>query len=558
MPVPVNPALRPLPPSDKASILRTALMTATAQTLPAAHSAAEMAQPATAPQVSMRRVVAFVVMVFGMFMAILDIQIVSASLSEIQAGISASADEIPWVQTSYLIAEVIMIPLSGYLSRALSTRYLFVISAAGFTLMSIMCSTATSVQEMILWRACQGFIGGGMIPTVFASAFSIFPREKQSAVSPVIGLVATLAPTIGPTVGGYLTDLFSWHWLFLINVVPGIVVTTVSWFLIDFDKPNFKLLEDFDWLGFLTMAGFLGTMEYVLEEGPTDNWFDSEAITVGAAVAATCGVLFFWRVLSARNPVVDLSAFKDRNFWTGSLFSFVLGVGLYGLTYLYPVYLARVRGYSALQIGETLFLTGVCMFVMAPISGQLMRRGVDTRLMMALGFLGFAAGTYQASLITKDWDFNELLIPQILRGISLMLIMIPVTNTALGTTPPQKLKNASGLFNLTRNLGGAVGLALINTLLNKRLDLHLARLHEQVSWGRAAAEETLAKLTAQAAYLGSNAQLAGTKKLAQLVRTQATVMSIADVLFALTLLFVAIAALIPLMKRPKPMGSGGE
>jgi DHA2 family multidrug resistance protein len=535
-------------------------MAATAQiNLPPRSAQADAsAQAPAAPQVSARRVLAFVVMVFGMFMAILDIQIVSASLSEIQAGISASADEIPWVQTSYLIAEVIMIPLSGFLSRALSTRYLFVISAAGFTVMSIMCSTATSIQEMILWRACQGFIGGGMIPTVFASAYSIFPREKQSTITPVIGLVATLAPTIGPTVGGYLTDLFSWHWLFLVNVIPGIVVTVVSWFLIDFDKPNFKLLDEFDWFGFLTMAGLLGTLEYVLEEGPTDNWFDSDAITAGAAIASVSGILFFWRALTAKAPVVDLSAFKDRNFWTGSLFSFVLGVGLYGLTYLYPVYLARVRGYSALQIGETLFLTGICMFVMAPISGQLLKRGADPRLLLAIGFTGFAIGTYQASLITKDWDFDELLIPQILRGLSLMLIMIPVTNTALGTTPPQKLKNASGLFNLTRNLGGAVGLALINTVLNKRLDLHLARLHEQVAWGRTAAEETLAKLTAQMAYLGSNAQFAGTKKLAQIVRTQATVMALADVFYALTILFLLVALLTPLMRRPKMMAGGGH
>src|SRR3954468_20168486 len=177
------------------------------------------------PPLDKRRLVTFVFMVFGMFMAILDIQIVSASLSEIQAGLSASADEISWVQTAYLIAEVIMIPLSGTLSRVLSTRWMFVISAGGFTLMSFMCATSSTIGEMILWRALQGFIGGGMIPTVFASAYSIFPPEKRPVVSPIIGLVATLAPTIGPTVGGYLTDLFSWHWLFLVNIVPGVFVT---------------------------------------------------------------------------------------------------------------------------------------------------------------------------------------------------------------------------------------------------------------------------------------------------------------------------------------------
>src|SRR3954449_867718 len=188
-----------------------------------------------------RRIVAFIAMVFGMFMSILDIQVVSASLAEIQAGLSASADEITWVQTSYLIAEVIMIPLSGFLSRVLSTRWMFVISATGFTLMSLMCALSSSIGEMILWRALQGFIGGGMIPTVFASAFTIFPPEKRSVVSPIIGLVATLAPTIGPTVGGYLTDLFSWHWLFLVNIVPGVFVTVSTYLLVDFDEADLSL-----------------------------------------------------------------------------------------------------------------------------------------------------------------------------------------------------------------------------------------------------------------------------------------------------------------------------
>ncbi len=516
------------------------------------------AQPAgTAEQpVTARRLTAFLVMVVGMFMAILDIQIVSASLSEIQAGISASADEIPWVQTSYLIAEVIMIPLSGYLSRALSTRTLFVISAAGFTLMSIMCSTATSINEMIVWRALQGFIGGGMIPTVFASAFTIFPRSKQAVITPLIGLVATLAPTIGPTVGGYLTDIFSWHWLFLINVVPGIIVTVVTWFLVDFDEPDYSLLRQFDWPGFLAMAGFLGTLEYVLEEGPIDNWFDSNAIAIATVVCVVSCAAFFSRVLTAKSPVVNLWAFTNRNFSTGALFSFVMGIGLYGLTYLYPVYLARVRGYSALQIGETMFVTGLCMFFMGPISGRLMRK-IDPRYMIAVGFIGFAVGTYQASLITKDWDFNELLIPQILRGVCLMLIMIPITNMALGTLAPQKIKDASGLFNLTRNLGGAVGLAIINTLLNKRLDLHLARLHEQVAWGSNAAEETLARLTQQMARFGSDASLAATKQLALMVRKEAVVMSIADVFLALTVLFVLIAFMVPVMHRPNFSAGGG-
>ena len=235
--------------------------------------------------------------------------------------------------------------------------------------MSFMCAQATTIDEMIVWRALQGFIGGGMIPTVFASAFTIFPRSKQPLIAPIIGLVATLAPTIGPTVGGYLTDWFSWHWLFLVNLVPGIIVTAAAWLLIDFDEPDWSLLTHFDYFGLLTMAGFLGALEYALEEGPSKDWFESEPVTIAIVVSAVSAVLFFWRVFTARQPIVDLTAFRDRNFWTGTMFGFVLGIGLYGLTYIYPVYLAVVRGYSSLMIGKTMFVTGVCMFLTAPLAG---------------------------------------------------------------------------------------------------------------------------------------------------------------------------------------------
>jgi MFS transporter, DHA2 family, multidrug resistance protein len=511
------------------------------------------AQPAAFDK---RRLFAFICMVFGMFMAILDIQIVSASLAEIQAGLSASADEISWVQTSYLIAEVIMIPLSGTLSRVLSTRWMFVISAAGFTLMSLMCALSSSIGEMILWRALQGFIGGGMIPTVFASAFTIFPPEKRSVVSPIIGLVATLAPTIGPTVGGYLTDLFSWHWLFLVNIVPGVFVTVSTYLLVDFDEADLSLIDTFDWWGLAFMAGFLGCLEYVLEEGPTNDWFADEAVLICAVICAISAVAFFRRAFAARHPIVELRAFGDRNFAAGCAFSFIMGIGLYGLTYLYPLYLGRVRGYSALQIGETMSVTGVCMFLMAPVAGRLSTK-LDPRVMMAAGFVGFAAGTWWFTGVTKDWDFWELLVPQILRGASLMLCMVPINNIALGTLPPERMKNASGLFNLTRNLGGAVGLALINTLLNDRWDLHLARLHESVQWGRSAAVETLSNLTLRFGTLGSDAGQAALKTLANMVRREALVMSFADVFLILTALFLAMACATPFIKKPREGAGGG-
>ena len=512
------------------------------------------ASAAAADRIDPRRLVAFLAMVFGMFMAILDIQIVSASLTEIQAGLAASANEITWVQTAYLIAEVVMIPLSGFLSRALGTRILFAISAGGFTAASLMCGLSTSIEEMIVWRAIQGFIGGGMIPTVFASAYLIFPRSRMGLVAPLIGLVATLAPTIGPTVGGYLTDALSWHWLFFINVVPGIAVTIAALTLIDFDQPDWSLFDTFDWFGLLAMAAFLGGLEYVLEEGPRNDWFGDDTVLMLAWVAGISAIAFFVRVLTARNPIVDLTAYSNRNFAIGSLFSFVLGIGLYGLTYLYPVYLAQIRGYNALMIGETMFVSGLAMFATAPIAGRLMPY-VDKRFMLMTGFLFFAVGTWQMTWITSDWDFNELLWPQIFRGVGLMLSIIPINDISLGTLPPERVKNASGLFNLMRNLGGAVGLAGLTTVLNDRTDLHLARLHEAVTWSRPATVETMNALKEKFASFGSDAQAMALKQLYGMAHRQGVILAFSDVFFLLTFLFAGLALLAVLVKKPAVAGA---
>ncbi len=522
---------------------------ATAATLSEGRPVPEIALSRTDDSIDPRRLIAFLSMVFGMFMAILDIQIVSASLTEIQAGLAASSNEITWVQTAYLIAEVIMIPLSGFLSRALGTRILFAVSAGGFAAASLMCGLSSSINEMIVWRAIQGFIGGGMIPTVFASAYIIFPRSRMNLINPLIGLIATLAPTIGPTVGGYLTDTLSWHWLFFINVIPGIAVSVAALTLIDFDKPDFKLLDRFDWWGLLFMAGFLGGLQYVLEEGPRYDWFGDQSVLLFAWLSGLSAIAFFARVLLAKEPIVDLKAYLDRNFALGSLFSFTLGIGLYGLTYIYPLYLAEIRGYDARMIGETVFVSGLAMFLTAPFAGRLVNK-VDPRFMLAAGFLSFAIGAWWMTYITSDWDFWELMWPQIFRGVGLMMAIIPINNVALGTLPPDRLKNASGLYNLMRNLGGAVGLAGLTTILNIRTDVHLERLHEAITFARRPAVETLDLLTQRFQSFGSDAHDMALKALMQLVHVQGVVMAFADLFLLLAILFVVLAGLAIVVKKP--------
>jgi DHA2 family multidrug resistance protein len=509
-------------------------------------------QPISGPiTLSWREWVGFMSMVVGMFMAILDIQIVSASIAEIQAGLSASADEVSRVQTSYLIAEIVMIPLSGWLSRLLSTRVLFTMSAVGFTIFSALCASATDINTMVVFRALQGFIGGAMIPTVFATSFLLFPGARRAQISVLIGLTATLAPTIGPTLGGWLTQQLSWHWLFLINVPVGALVAFNVWTFLDIDKPNFALRRSFDAFGLLLMAAFLGSLEYVLEEGNKNDWLQDDTVAMFTAIAAMSGVLFLWRMLSRADPLVDLKAFRNPNFAFGCLFSLIVGTGLYGSVYVIPLFLGRVRGFDSLEIGQTMFVTGLTMFMAAPIAGKLAAK-MDMRVMLAGGLLGFGVSLAWLGHFTNQSSFWEMLWPQALRGGAMMFIMLPVNQLALGTLPPAQLKNASGLYNLMRNLGGAVGLALINTIASTRLAVHSLHLREQVTWARLGAMNTLNNMQqALTQHMEGQAHLAALKRLSLMVTREALTLTYNDVLLLMSLSFFIAIPLTLLLKKPQ-------
>ncbi len=433
------------------------------------------------PPLSNKQKLAFFAMVVGMFMAILDIQIVASSLSVIAAGLAASTDELSWVQTSYLIAEVIIIPMTGFLARLLSIRIAYFVAALGFTVMSVMCSLAWNIESMILFRALQGFFGGAMIPTVFSTVFIIFPIEKRSIVTIIIGLVVTIAPTLGPTLGGYVTEIFSWHFMFLLNVLPGIFVCTAVYLYADFDKPNLNLLNNFDFLGIFLLATSLGSLEYVLEEGNKNGWMEDTLLLSLTVYVVIAFIVLIIHELTCKNPLLDLSAFKDRNFTLGCAYSFTIGIGLYGAVYILPLFLFSVTGYSTIQIGVTMMVTGVFQFLSAPIAGKMLGKGVDLRLMLAFGLILFSLGCYTNSFLTPDSAYWEFFLPQAIRGFSLMFCFVPTNNIALGTMPRSKVQNASGLYNLTRNLGGAIGLAVINSVLSSKTKMYSQYLGENLS-----------------------------------------------------------------------------
>lgn len=257
-----------------------------------------------------RKFLIFGVMAFGMFMALLDIQIVAASLNEVQAGLSAGPDEISWVQTAYLMAELVMIPFSAFLAQAMSTRWLFATSAGLFTLSSVACGFAWNIESMTAFRAIQGFTGGAMIPTVFAVGFTLFDEKRRAVVPAILGMVSVLAPTLGPSVGGLITDCISWRWIFFINIVPGIAVTAATVSLLRIDRATPTLFRRIDWMHLLSMAVFLGGLEYVLEEGPRHDWFDDSTITISAWLSLVAFVLFLERSFFSHAPIVKLTPFR--------------------------------------------------------------------------------------------------------------------------------------------------------------------------------------------------------------------------------------------------------
>jgi len=501
-----------------------------------------------------QKVFAFAVMCIGFFIALLDIQIVSASLQDIGGGLSASQDEVVWVQTSYLIAEIIVIPLSGFLARVMSTRWLFCISALGFTATSLMCGWAWDIQSMIVFRALQGFLGGSMIPTVFTTAFAFFPGKKIMVAAATIGALSSLAPTLGPTVGGWITDNYSWHWLFFVNLVPGVFVAIVVPMMIRIDKPDLSLLKTADYLGIALMAICLGCLEYTLEEGPRWNWLEDDTIRATAWISGLAGLGFIWRSLTYAHPVVDLTALKSRNFALGCFFSFVTGIGIFATIYLTPLFLGRVRGFSAFQIGAAIFSTGVFQVMAIPFYTMCAKR-FDLRWLMMFGLALFGVSMWAFTPITHDWGWHELLFPQALRGFAQQFAVAPTVTLTLGGLAPAKLKLASGLFNLMRNLGGAIGIAGCATVLNDRTNLHFLRLAEHLTSSNAAMMAMNRSVAAHDAAVFGNAahgDAAAMKQLWALTYREALTMTFADAFMLIALCFLVATAMVPLMRKVAP------
>ena len=512
---------------------------------PPARAAPVLVAPADLPNA--RKYLIFAVMAFGQFMALIDIQIVAASLNDVQAGLSAGPDEISWVQTGYLMAELVMIPFSAFLAQALSTRWLFALSAGLFTIASALCGAAWDIDSMIAFRVIQGFVGGAMIPTVFATGFALFSGPQRAMIPAILGMISVLAPTLGPTVGGWLTDAFGWRSIFYVNIAPGIAVTLLSVALIRVDRPMLAMLKRIDYAHLAAMAAFLGGLEYVLEEGPRYDWFGDPGVMTAAWISFVGFMLFLERSFNSNGPVVKLTPFRNPTFIFACIFNLVIGFGLYSSTYLIPLFLGRVRDYNSLQIGTTVFITGIAQILSVVVAARLSQR-VDPRWMITAGLSLFAASLWATSFLTPEWGFWALALPQALRGFAIMLCIVPSVTLALSGFAQAELRYASGLFNLMRNLGGAIGIAVVTTWLQDYARIDVARFGESLGEAGRVAPDAIAMLAARIGQGSADAAhglLVAQGELARFVARQALTLSFNDVFRVMAWVFAAALVMVP-------------
>jgi len=514
----------------------------------------------TVPAVSSKTWLAVVGATLGAFMAVLNIQIVNASLADIQGAIGAGIDDGGWISTSYLIAEIVVIPLSAWLAQVFSVRIYLLTNAVLFLVLSVACAFAQDLSQMIVLRALQGFTGGVLIPMAFTLIITLLPKTKQPVGLALFALSATFAPAIGPTIGGYLTENWGWEYIFYVNLAPGVLMIGMLWFSLDTKPMKLELLRQGDWPGVITLAIGLSALQTVLEEGNKDDWFGSAFIVRLSIVAAVALALFLWIELTSERPLLNLRLLARRNFGFGILANFLLGTALYGSVFIMPVYLSRVQGYNAEQIGMVLAWTGLPQLVLIPMVPWLMKR-FDARLVIGVGFALFATSNFMNIYMTADYGSDQLFWPNVVRAIGQALVFAPLSAVATAGIEAENAGSASGLFNMVRNLGGAVGIAVLQTFLTKREQYHSNVLSQSISLLEQATRTRLEELTQHFVNHGvidrADASRRAVIAVGHIVQKQAFILAFSDTFYLLGAeLLVALMATL-LLSKPGRLEGGG-
>ena len=493
----------------------------------------------------------------GAFMAVLDIQITSSSLAEIQATLGATLEESSWISTAYLVAEVVVIPLTGWLSKIFSIRRYLLTNTILFIIFSIACAWSVNLQMMIVCRALQGFTGGILIPMALTIVLTTLPPSKQTIGMAMFAITATFAPSIGPTLGGWITDNLSWQYNFYLNIIPGIIMISAIGYAIKPTPLHLEKLREGDWGGIITMAIGLGSLEILLEEGNRKDWFSSEFIIQLTIISIVFLSTFLWLELTTKRPFINLRLLKRRNFGIGSLVALPLGLGLYGSIYLLPLYLSQIQRYTAMQIGEVIMISGVPQLFIIPFVPKILQR-FDARLVAAVGFSLFATSCFMNSSMTYLTGIDQLRWSQLVRAIGQPLMMVPLTSITTGNIEPEQAGSASGLFNMLRNLGGSIGIALLSTIITWREQFHSNRIGDNISLLNPATQQRIEELTQFFISKGADAITAQNQALTQIaniVRREAYIMAYNDG-FYLVGFALLLSGIVLLFCKPVKPGSG--
>ena len=504
------------------------------------------------PPVTLKTWIAVGGALIGAFMAVLNIQITNASLPYIEGGIGTGGVNGAWIITAYLIGEIIVVPMTDFLSRVFSLRRYLIVNTVLFLVFSVACGQARSLGEMIVLRALQGFSGGVLIPLAFTIIVAMLPASKRAMGLAGYAVTATFAPAIGPTIGGWLTDNYGWPTIFYLNIVPGVVMLGALIYGLPRTPMQLNLLRRGDWLGVALMAVGLAALQTVLDEGNVDDWFGSPFIVRLTVVSALALIAFIIVELAGKEPLVQLRLLLRRNFGFGTLGNFLLGFALYGASYLLPQYLAVTQGFDSEQSGEVMAWTGLPQLLIIPFVPLFMRR-IDARLLAGIGLVVFATSCFMDLHLDSDYGGPQLFVPDVIRAIGQALVMTPLSAMAMVGITSSEAGAASGLFNMLRNLGGAIGTAALETFLTKREQYHSFIINAHVSMLQPATRQRLAELQQYFMVHGvpsaAGALARAFVAVGNIIRDQATIMSYADCFGLLGAVLVCALLAVAMLKK---------
>ncbi|HYJ63947.1 MAG TPA: DHA2 family efflux MFS transporter permease subunit [Parafilimonas sp.] len=446
-------------------------------------------------KMSSDKIIIIFTVVSAALLQLIDTSIVNVALNDIMGNLGASFEDAGWIITGYAISNVIMITLSGWMSARFGRKYYFAASVIVFTVFSVFCGMSTNIWELVVFRILQGIGGGGLLSTAQAILIETFPKEELGLANAIYGMGVIIGPAIGPTLGGYIVDNASWQWIFYINIPFGILATILT--LVYVKEPKEKMhAGKMDWLAFVMLIVAISTLQVVLEKGQSKDWFETNYITWFTVIAALTSIIFVWRELAVKDPIVNLRLFNNRSFTTGTLFNFVLGFGLYGTTLVIPIMCQGLLGFTAMQTGLLLLPGSLATAFMMPVVGSLLKRNyIHPAIYAGLGLILFFVFSYMMGQFTTRVGSGDFFAPLIIRGFAMGLIFIPLTTISLANLEGKEIPQGTALSNMVRQLGGSIGIALITTFITRQTVVHYTHLSANLTLTDPLTQQRLSMLT---------------------------------------------------------------